>query len=69
MLSQQIKYYAISPGLNPPLYVAHIIGFLAGLPFGIALSDHWKRNLLITLLLLAIYLAVVSGAVGLLFAG
>jgi len=58
------------PGYDPQIaYVAHIIGFLTGLPFGIALSDHWKRNLLITLLLLGIYLAIVSGAVGLLFAG
>jgi membrane associated rhomboid family serine protease len=58
------------PGYDPHIaYVAHIIGFLTGLPFGIALSDHWKRNLLITLLLLGIYLAIVSGAVGLLFAG
>jgi membrane associated rhomboid family serine protease len=51
------------PGYDPQVaYVAHIIGFLSGLPFGIALSDHWKRNLLITLLLLGIYLALVSGA-------
>jgi len=58
------------PGYDPHIaYVAHIIGFLTGLPFGIALSDHWKRNLLITLLLLGIYLAIVSGAMGLLFAG
>ena len=58
------------PGYDPQIaYVAHIIGFLTGLPFGIALSDHWKKNLLITLLLFALYLAVVSGAVGLLFAG
>ena len=51
------------PGYDPHVaYVAHIIGFLTGIPFGIALSDHWKRNLLITLLLLGIYLAIVSGA-------
>ena len=51
------------PGYDPHVaYVAHIIGFLTGVPFGIALSDHWKRNLLITLLLLGIYLAIVSGA-------
>jgi hypothetical protein len=37
-------------------------GFLTGLPFGIALSDHWKRNLLITLLLLGAFLAIVTGA-------
>jgi len=51
------------PGYDPHVaYVAHIIGFLTRLPFGIARSEHWKRNLLITLLLLGIYLAIVSGA-------
>ena len=51
------------PGYDPQVaYVAHIIGFLVGLPFGIALSDHWKRNLLITLLLFGFYLTLVSGA-------
>jgi membrane associated rhomboid family serine protease len=56
------------PGYDPQVaYVAHIIGFLSGLPFGIALSDHWKRNLLITLLLLGIYLAIVTGAARALF--
>ena len=56
------------PGYDPQVaYVAHIIGFLVGLPFGIALSDHWKRNLFITLLLFGIYLALVSGAAKSLF--
>lgn len=41
-------------------YVAHIIGFLVGLPFGIALSSHWKRNLLLTLLIFAVYLAILN---------
>ena len=51
------------PGYDPQVaYVAHIIGFITGLPFGIALSDRWKTNLLITLLLLGIYLAIVTGA-------
>lgn len=45
-------------------YTAHIIGFLVGIPFGIAFSPHWKKNLLITLVLFGIYLAIVSGAVG-----
>jgi membrane associated rhomboid family serine protease len=49
------------PGYDPHVaYVAHVIGFLTGIPFGIALSDHWKRNLLITMALLAVYLALVS---------
>jgi rhomboid family protein len=56
------------PGYDPQVaYVAHLIGFVTGVPFGIALSEHWKRNLLITLLLLGIYLAIVSGAVRAIF--
>jgi rhomboid family protein len=56
------------PGYDPQVaYIAHIIGFLTGIPFGIALSEHWKRNLLITLLLLGVYLAIVSGAARSLF--
>jgi membrane associated rhomboid family serine protease len=45
-------------------YAAHIIGFLVGVPFGIAYSKQWKKNLLITLALLGIYLLIVSGVVG-----
>jgi rhomboid family protein len=56
------------PGYDPHVaYIAHIIGFLTGLPFGIALSAHWKRNLFITLLLLGAYVAIVSGAARSLF--
>jgi membrane associated rhomboid family serine protease len=56
------------PGYDPHVaYVAHILGFLIGLPFGIALSDQWKRNLLITVLLFGIYLAILSGAARSLF--
>ncbi|MGH7794438.1 MAG: rhomboid family intramembrane serine protease [Candidatus Binatia bacterium] len=52
------------PGYDPQVaYVAHVIGFLTGIPFGIALSDYWKRNLFITLLLLGLYLAIVTDAV------
>jgi len=49
--------------LNSSIFsVVKFPGFLTGLPFGIALSDHWKRNLLITRLLLETYLGIVSGA-------
>lgn len=52
------------PGYDPQVaYAAHIVGFLAGLAFGIALSSHWKKNLLITLLMLGAYIAIVSGGV------
>ena len=42
-------------------YAAHIIGFLVGIPFGIVLSREWKKNLLITLALFALYLFIISG--------
>src|SRR5262249_18333356 len=43
-------------------YAAHIIGFLIGIPFGIMFSREWKKNLLITLALFALYLLIISGA-------
>ena len=36
-------------------YVSHIIGFSLGLPMGVAWSDQWKRNFLISLGLLVVY--------------
>lgn len=36
-------------------YVSHIIGFSLGLPLGVAWSTRWKRNLLISIGLLAVY--------------
>jgi membrane associated rhomboid family serine protease len=51
------------PGYDPHVaYIAHIIGFVIGIPFGIAFSDRWKRNFLVTLVLFGIYLAILSGA-------
>jgi membrane associated rhomboid family serine protease len=54
------------PGYDPHVgYAAHVIGFLTGIPFGIAWSNNWKKNFLITLVLLGIYvaiLAIVAGA-------
>jgi membrane associated rhomboid family serine protease len=56
------------PGYDPQVaYVAHIIGFLVGIPFGIGFSPQWKKNLLITLALFGIYLSIVSGVVSALF--
>ncbi len=55
-------------GYDPHVaYVAHIIGFLVGLPFGIALSQHWRRNLLLTLLIFVVYLAILNGSAHVLF--
>jgi membrane associated rhomboid family serine protease len=49
------------PGYDPQVgYIAHVIGFLTGVPFGIAWSHNWKKNFLITVLLLGIYVAILS---------
>jgi membrane associated rhomboid family serine protease len=49
----------VIPGYDPQVsYIAHVIGFVAGIPFGIAWSNDWKKNLLITIVLLGIYVAV-----------
>jgi membrane associated rhomboid family serine protease len=48
-------------GYDPSIaYIAHIIGFTVGVPFGIAWSHNWKKNLLITLGLLGLYLVIVA---------
>jgi len=39
-------------------FISHVIGFVIGIPFGIAWSKDWKRNLLITFCLLIIYYIV-----------
>ncbi len=41
-------------------YVAHVIGFALGLPLGIAWSTQWKRNLLISIGLLLVYVILLS---------
>jgi len=47
-------------------YVAHVAGFLLGLPFGVALSKgEWVKNLAITLLLLIAFIVAIY-AIGML---
>jgi membrane associated rhomboid family serine protease len=51
-------YYMRGGGVG---YLAHIIGFLIGFPFGVSWSrGKWIRNLLITALILIAYLVVMS---------
>jgi membrane associated rhomboid family serine protease len=40
-------------------YISHVIGFVIGMPFGIAWSQKWVRNLLITVALFLLYLIVI----------
>jgi rhomboid family protein len=55
----------IIPGYDPQVgYIAHVIGFVTGIPFGIAWSDNWKKNFLITLFLLGGYIAVLTFVAG-----
>ena len=39
-------------------YIAHVIGFTVGVPFGIAWSQKWKKNLVITLGLFGLYILI-----------
>ena len=39
-------------------YISHVIGFAIGLPLGIAWSQEWKKNLLISIGLLLVYFIV-----------
>lgn len=39
-------------------YISHIIGFSVGLPLGISWSANWKRNLLISIGLLIVYVII-----------
>jgi len=41
-------------------YLSHLIGFAIGIPFGLAWSKNWWKNLLITLALLASYLIITA---------
>ncbi len=41
-------------------YISHLIGFAIGIPFGLAWSKSWWKNLLITLALLASYFIIVA---------
>ena len=58
-----VSHPSLVRGYDPHVaYIAHIIGFLVGIPFGVALSRQWKKNLLLTLLLFAVYLAILHAA-------
>jgi membrane associated rhomboid family serine protease len=39
-------------------YISHVIGFLIGVPFGAAWSKNLGKNLLITIALFIVYLAI-----------
>jgi membrane associated rhomboid family serine protease len=41
-------------------YISHLIGFAVGIPFGLAWSKNWWKNLLITLALLALYFIIAA---------
>src|SRR5881296_635752 len=52
---------SVIPDYDPNVaYIAHVIGFTVGIPFGIAWSLHWKKNLVISLGLFSIYLVILA---------
>ena len=51
--------WAIYYGLQKNIaHIGHIIGFTIGVPFGIASSEDWGKNVLITAGLFIIYLLI-----------
>jgi membrane associated rhomboid family serine protease len=51
-------YYAVPGNVG---YVAHIMGFIIGLPFGVAWNPkRWVKNLFIAILLLLLYVILMS---------
>jgi membrane associated rhomboid family serine protease len=48
-------YYSVQSNVA---YVSHLIGFSLGLPLGIAWSPQWKRNLVVAIALLVVYVAL-----------
>ena len=55
-----LNIYYVSSGVGGNIaYISHVIGFLLGIPFGIAWSRRWLRNLGITILMLVIFIVVV----------
>lgn len=55
----------VIPGYDPQVgYIAHVIGFVTGIPLGIVWSSDWKKNFFITLLLLGIYVAILKIVAG-----
>jgi membrane associated rhomboid family serine protease len=55
-----LNIYYVSSGVGGNVaYISHLIGFLIGVPFGIAWSKRWLRNLGITLFMLAVFVLIV----------
>jgi len=52
-----LEFYFGTPGNVS--YIGHLIGFLIGVPFGVASSKDWSKNLVITSGLFGVYLIVV----------
>lgn len=49
-------YYGVQ---SEVAYIAHVIGFALGIPFGIAWTREWFRNLLVTVALLLVYFLLI----------
>lgn len=39
-------------------YIAHVSGFILGIPLGIVWSEHWKKNMIITIALAILYFGI-----------
>lgn len=59
-LYNALTVYFHASGQSDIAYVSHVIGFSLGLPFGLAWSPNWKKNLAISIGLLLCYFIILS---------
>ena len=57
-LYNALTVYFHTAGQSDIAYVSHVIGFSLGLPFGLAWSPNWKKNLAISIGLLFCYFII-----------
>ena len=59
-LYNALTVYFHTAGQSDIAYISHVIGFTLGLPFGLAWSPNWKKNLAISIGLLLCYFIILS---------
>ncbi|HUK27279.1 MAG TPA: rhomboid family intramembrane serine protease [Candidatus Acidoferrales bacterium] len=57
-LYNALTIYFQTAGQSNVAYISHVIGFLLGVPFGLAWSPNWKKNLVISIGLLLCYFVI-----------
>ena len=59
-LYNAVTVYFQAGGQSDVAYISHVIGFMLGVPFGLAWSPNWKKNLAISIALLICYFVILT---------